>query len=221
MTEYYSALGAAQAPIILGQYSLGLQKQLWIITRSDGYNRVCDRVQWRGWSSTLGSLARTVSRPFSVLRRGLFKLFEPETPAPAAMEAAAAAVDSAADAAADLIVIDEAEASLPAVAAAAAGPEAALPAAAAGSDPPILWEDDDRLAPYTVVEHEGAIYKYYVIVEHPTDNTKLLAFCKLLPIKLDSRKRDIVHHRKFDKASNSNLWGHLQATFPDLCARLR
>ncbi|KAG5179951.1 hypothetical protein JKP88DRAFT_280045 [Tribonema minus] len=92
------------------------------------------------------------------------------------MEAAAAAVDSAADAAADLIVIDETEASLPAVAAAAAGPEAALPAAAAGSDPPILWEDDDRLAPYTVVEREGAIYKYYVIVEHPTDNTKLLAF---------------------------------------------
>ena len=136
------------------------------------------------------------------------------------MEAAAAAVDSAADAAADLIVIDEAEASLPAVAA-AAGPEAALPAAAVGSDPPILWEDDDRLAPYTVVEREGAIYKYYVIVEHPTDNTKLLAFCKLLPIKLDSRKRDIVHHRKFDKASNSNLWGHLQATFPDLCARLK
>ncbi|KAG5175901.1 hypothetical protein JKP88DRAFT_337158 [Tribonema minus] len=108
------------------------------------------------------------------------------------MEAAAAAVDSVVDAAADLIVIDEAEASLPAVAAAAAGPEAALPAAAAGSDPPILWEDDDRLAPYTVVEREGAIYKYYVIVEHPTDNTKLLAFCKLLPIKLDSRKRDIA-----------------------------
>ncbi|KAG5178496.1 hypothetical protein JKP88DRAFT_346836 [Tribonema minus] len=121
----------------------------------------------------------------------------------------------------DLIVIDETEASLPAVAAAAAGPEAALPAAAAGSDPPILWEDDDSLAPYTVVEREGAIYKYYVIVEHPTDNTKLLAFCKLLPIKLDSRKRDIVHHRNFDKASNSNLWGHLQATFPDLCARLK
>ena len=44
MTEYYSALGAAQAPIILGQYSLGLPKQLWIITRSDRYNRVCDRV---------------------------------------------------------------------------------------------------------------------------------------------------------------------------------
>jgi hAT family C-terminal dimerisation region len=105
---------------------------------------------------------------------------------PAAMEAAAAAaaaaVGAAADAAADLIVIDEAEAALPA--AAAAGPEAALPAAATGSDPPILWEDDDRLAPYTVVEREGAIYKYYVIVEHPTDNTKLLAFCKLLPIKL-------------------------------------
>ncbi|KAG5189209.1 hypothetical protein JKP88DRAFT_302533 [Tribonema minus] len=141
---------------------------------------------------------------------------------PAAMEAAAAAaaaaVDSAADAAADLIVIDEAESALPA--AAAAGPEAAVPAAAAGSDLPILWEDDNRLAPYTVVEREGAIYKYYVIVEHPTDNTKLLAFCKLLPIKLDSRMRDVVHHRKFDKASNSNLWGHLQATFPDLCARL-
>ncbi|KAG5186758.1 hypothetical protein JKP88DRAFT_254375 [Tribonema minus] len=184
MTEYYSALGAAQAPIILGQYSLGLQKQLWIITRSDGYNRVCDRVQWRGGKQAwpAGSLARTVSRPFSVLRRGLFKLFEPVTPAPAVMEAAAAAVDSAADAAADLIVIDETEASLPAVAAAAAGPEAALPAAAAGSDPPILWEDDDRLAPYTVVEREGAIYKYYVIVEHPTDNTKLLAFwCFSLP----------------------------------------
>ncbi|KAG5179886.1 hypothetical protein JKP88DRAFT_241846 [Tribonema minus] len=184
MTEYYSALGAAQAPIILGQYSLGLQKQLWIITRSDGYNRVCDRVQWRGCKQAwpAGSLARTVSRPFSVLRRGLFKFFEPVTPAPAVMEAAAAAVDSAADAAADLIVIGETEASLPAVAAAAAGPEAALPAAAAGSDPPILWEDDDRLAPYTVVEREGAIYKYYVIVEHPTDNTKLLAFwCFSLP----------------------------------------
>lgn len=57
MTEYYSALGAAQAPIILGQYSLGLQKQLWIITRSDGYNRVCDRVQWRG-CNRLGLRAR-------------------------------------------------------------------------------------------------------------------------------------------------------------------
>ena len=116
-------------------------------------------------------------------------------------------VDSDADDAADEVVIDE--------------PEAALPAAAAGSEPPILWEDDDRLAPYKVVEREGSIYRYYVIVEHPMDSTKLLAFCKLLPIKLDSRKRDIVHHRKFDRASNSNLWGHLQATFPDLCARLK
>jgi hypothetical protein len=128
-----------------------------------------------------------------------------------AAAAAAAAVDpdaaAAAAAAAEVVVVDE--------------PEAALPPAAAGSNPPILWEDDDRLAPYTVVEREGSIYQYYVVVEHPTDSTKLLAFCKLLPIKMDARKRDIVHHRKFDRASNSNLWNHLQATFPDLCARLK
>ena len=40
MTDYYSALGASDAPSILGQYSLGLLRRGAIITRFCQYNRV-------------------------------------------------------------------------------------------------------------------------------------------------------------------------------------